>query len=148
MEIGSFRSSPLSCKGWKKRNLELQRHLGTAHPIIFFHCSPCTCRYVDGTGHFTDCHFWAHHAALGRCQDNWSWGHPEGQSSLQRSTETWVMADTKGWCFSASNPENKSKLTTWWTLESDICVSVMWCVYAVLQTSVFHGFFTDCSLAC
>lgn len=27
-------------------------------------------RYVDGAGDFTYCHFWAHHAALGRCQDN------------------------------------------------------------------------------
>lgn len=31
---------------------------------------PVSDRYIDGTGHFPYCHFWAHHAALGRCQDH------------------------------------------------------------------------------
>lgn len=31
---------------------------------------PVSGRYIDGAGHFPYCHFWAHHAALGRCQDH------------------------------------------------------------------------------
>lgn len=61
--------------------------------LFSFFALPVSVRYVDGAGHFTYCHFWAHHAALGGCEDNWSWWHPEGQSSLQRSTEMWVTAD-------------------------------------------------------
>ena len=118
----------------EKTNFELQRCLGMVHPIIFFYFFlPVSGRHVDGAGHFTYCHFWAHYAALGRCQDNWSWWHPKGQSTLQRSTEMWVTADIKGWCFKVSNPNNrKCKLTLWWMLDSDIWLSVMMCAH-VLQ---------------
>lgn len=122
-EIGSFISSPSHCKGWKKQALNFKGAWVWYTPLFSFIVLLVSGRYVDGARHFTYCHFWAYHAALGRCQDNWGWWHPKGQSSLQRSTEMWVTADIKGWCFTVSNPNNRRcKLTTWWMLESDIRV--------------------------